>query len=338
VCGADHNVLGGDYDDLCYIFLFRMITNVVICVPAFNEQGCLWRLHRELVEVLVAYRRIRDISIKLVFVDDGSSDLTWHQIDHLARQFDYISGVRLSRNFGHQIALLAGFEQAVASADCIITMDADLQHPPSTIPSMLDLYIDQNIDVVIAKRESRRGESIVKKVLSSFYYKLLYALGSSLQGEASDFRLISKRAATALISYQDQAFFPRGLVPLIGFRQEVITYNVAARTHGVSKYSAKRMLGLALDGIGATSIRPLRLALVAALLVLLGCVIMIGYTLWVVVGGKAVPGWASIVIPIYALFGVQFLILAIFGEYLGRTYNQALGRPRYIISDRVGDG
>lgn len=309
------------------------ISCVAIVIPCFNEEAGLAMLIAQLDSNLSLIQS--RFVYTYVLVDDGSCDMTWDQIKALALQSDHISGLRLSRNFGHQKALLAGIEFALEFSDYILSMDADLQHPPQTAVAMLNLAVDEHYDVVSGQRDLQSNHGLFKDISSKAYYRIMRLMGTAVVPQVSDFRVMSKRAAEALISHGDAAFFHRGLVSRIGFNQTFVAYHAAERFAGSSKYSIKKMLRLASEGISTSSIAPLRLAFVLSVALLLACLLMIIYIFIIWIGGHALPGWASTTIPIYALFGMNFLILGVLGEYIGKAYIQTLGRPRYILRDQL---
>jgi glycosyltransferase involved in cell wall biosynthesis len=306
---------------------------IAIVVPCYNEEGSIDALLEETIRCLKSDASLS--SCDIVLIDDGSKDGTWNAIKSASKRYNQVSALRFSRNFGHQKALLAGLEFSVQFADYIVTMDGDLQHPPAVAKQMLEMGIRDNLDIISAQRSSVAEGSWFKDLSSRAFYQVLNAIGVEITPNASDFRLLSKKAATAMIDHGDVAFFPRGIVSLIGFEQAIIPYQVGKRYAGTSKYTLFKMLKLASEGISALSVAPLRAAFGISVCLLALCMGMAIYIVAVWLQGSAVPGWASIALPLYALFGINFLILGLLGEYIGKAYIQTLGRPRYIVRDSI---
>lgn len=309
------------------------LTRIAIVIPCYNEEGSIGALLEALNRCFTSDAALPTCDI--VLIDDGSKDGTWKEIKSAAERSNKVSALRFSRNFGHQKALLAGLEFCVQFADYIVTMDGDLQHPPSIARQMLEMGIRDNLDIISAQRSSVAEGSWFKDLSSRTFYQVLSAVGVEITPNASDFRLLSKKAATAMIDHGDVAFFPRGIVSLIGFEQAIIPYQVGKRYAGKSKYTLLKMLKLASEGISAMSVAPLRAAFGISVCLLALCMGMAIYIIVVWLQGYAVPGWASIALPLYTLFGINFLILGLLGEYIGKAYIQTLGRPRYIVRDSI---
>ncbi|WP_320666626.1 glycosyltransferase family 2 protein [Prochlorococcus sp. MIT 1307] len=314
----------------------NMLT-VTIILPCHNEQGSIPQIIRELDKNLEGLTST--VNILYLFVDDGSQDRTWCNIKSSSDFSKKVHGLKLSNNFGHQIALLAGIEHAIPFSDYILTMDADLQHPPEIVRLMIEKVIEHPRSIINAQQyaESSGNVGWFKRISSVTFYKLLNTFGVKIQSRVGDFRLMSSKAASALISHNDFEFFARGLVANLGFNQETIKYRVGRRIAGTSKYSLRRMFRLALQGITSTSIIPLRITFLLSIFLLMVCFFMIINILSTWLNGQAIPGWTTIVVSIYLLFGINFLILGILGEYLGKTYRQVLGRPRYIVEKSTLD-
>lgn len=306
-----------------------------LVVPCYNEARALPECVRQLRELLRELRAGGKISYdsNLWLVDDGSSDGTWHIIESCAREFSDVTGVKLSRNRGHQNALLAGLLSA--DGDVVISLDADLQDDIAVIEQMLDAHRAGN-EVVFGVRRSRTQDPPFKRWSARRYYALLRLLGVEVIPDHAEFRLLGRAALTALAQYPESNLFLRGLVPQLGFRSTQVYYDRRLRIGGTSKYPLTRMLGLGIDGVTSFSAVPLRM--IAALGALLFLVSM-GVSLWVV-GVKlftdhALPGWASTTLPIYALGGVQLLSLGLVGEYVAKIYMEVKRRPRYVIETIV---
>ena len=307
------------------------MTVLSIVVPCFNEQEALPETSRQLLSLrsrLVADGKITEDS-RIVLVDDGSRDRTWAMIEEYAASGLPVVGVRLSRNRGHQNALLAGL--FVARGDAIVSVDADLQDDINAIEVMVDHY-RRGCDVVYGVRSSRQTDTAFKRLTARGFYWLMERLGAQTVRDHADYRLMSRRAVEALREYGETNLYLRGIIPLLGFRSATVEYARQARIAGESKYPLRRMLSLALNAVTSFSIVPLRLISAIGFLVFLASLIVLGWTLWVAIfTSRAVPGWASITLPIYFLGGIQLLSLGVIGEYLGKLYVEAKRRPRYFI-------
>jgi len=306
---------------------------LTIVVPCYNEEAILRNSAEKLSVVLTDLRERQLIaeSSQILFVDDGSKDSTWNIIHELACGHACFNGLKLSRNFGHQPALLAGLMSV--TTDITISLDADLQDDISVIKDMVEAYYD-GCDIVYGVRKSRGVDTVGKRVTAQLYYKLLRHMGVDILEDHADFRLMSYRSLRALESFHEVNLFLRGIVPLLGFRSRIVTYERKERLAGETKYSLPKMLGLALNGIVAFSSVPLRLIAWMGAFVSMAAVL---FTIWAIAikifGVGTVPGWASTVVPIYFLGGVQLLSLGIIGAYLSRMYDETKARPRYIIAD-----
>jgi polyisoprenyl-phosphate glycosyltransferase len=272
----------------------------------------------------------------VLFVDDGSSDGTWPLITELCARSPRFRGLRLSRNFGHQYALLAGLFAVRAHVDLAITLDADLQHDEQAIPRFVERFAAGD-DLVLGVRRSRATDGLLKRVTAAAYYALMRLLGAGLVPNHADFRLLSRRALDALSIHPEANLFLRGLLPGLGFRTSQLPFDVRERAAGRSKYSGGRMVALALSGITSFSIVPIRLVSYLGLAILAFSLAMIAYALAVrLVLHNALPGWASTVVPIYLLGGIQLFCLGLIGEYVGRIYMEVKRRPRFIVEEALG--
>jgi glycosyltransferase involved in cell wall biosynthesis len=308
-----------------------------VVIPCYNEEAVLASCAGQVLQLLGdlgAKGRISPDS-NLWLVDDGSRDGTWQLIESLSAQHGNVIGVKLSRNRGHQNALLAGLMSA--DGDAVISLDADLQDDIGVIEEMIDAHLAGN-EVVFGVRRSRRQDTFFKRWSARRYYALLKVLGVEVVPDHAEFRLLGRPALQALAEYPESNLFLRGLVPQLGFRTAQVFYDRQLRAAGETTYSLGRMLGLGIDGITSFSAVPLRMiAAIGALLFL----VTMGISLWVV-GVKlftdhAVPGWASTTLPIYALGGVQLLSLGLVGEYVAKIYVEVKRRPRYIIERVTGN-
>ena len=303
-----------------------------IVIPVFNEEKVLPQLFRELDRVLADELRPHG-PVEILLVNDGSKDRSWELIAaHCERDPRYV-GVNLSRNFGHQLALGAGLE--TARGDAVVSMDADLQDPPAVIVQLLKAH-HEGYDVVYATRQDRGDEPWTKRVTAGLFYFLIEKIsGVAIPRNTGDFRLLSRRALTELGKLRESHRFLRGLVPWIGFPQTQVFYDRADRAAGTTHYPFHKMLRLAFDGIASMSKAPLRLAYVLSLL-LFG--VFVGYIIYVlfnhfVRGSVLVPGWTSIMCAITIFGTIQLLLFGVFGEYLGRVYEQVKQRPLYIVQE-----
>ncbi|HZT03144.1 MAG TPA: glycosyltransferase family 2 protein [Steroidobacteraceae bacterium] len=304
---------------------------LTIVVPCFNEEEVLPVTAQRLLDLLERLRRGACISAesRVVFIDDGSRDRTWQLIETLSREDARIGGIKLSRNRGHQNALLAGL--FTVDGDVLISVDADLQDDIEVIADMLAQHA-QGMQVVYGVRDNRASDGVFKRSSAQGFYHLIRALGVESVYNHADFRLLSRRAVDALKDFREVNLFLRGIVPLIGFKSSVVYYTRTERFAGTSKYPLRKMLGLALDAVTSFSVVPLRLITALGFLVFLFSAAMGLWTLWVrLFTDRAVPGWTSTLLPIYVLGGLQILCIGIIGEYLGKVYQEAKRRPRYII-------
>lgn len=301
-------------------------------VPCHNEADNLAELHRRLG---VACAEVVGDDFELVLVDDGSRDATAPVFAELARRDPHFVGVVLSRNYGHQMALTAGL--SVCRGERIFILDADLQDPPELLGEMM-AALDRGADVAYGQRVERHAESWAKRTAAGLFYRILHGLAEvDIPIDAGDFRLISRRVLDALLAMPEQHRFVRGMVSWLGFEQVAVPYARAGRTHGRTKYPLKRMLRLAGDAITGFSVRPLRIANYLGVLMALGALAALGYTLASWMSGSAVPGWTSVMAVVLVLGSFQMLVLAIMCAYLGRLFIEVKRRPLFLI-DRVVRG
>jgi len=304
-----------------------------IVVPCYKEQEVLPETSKRLKEKVLALRAEGKISDKsrIMFVNDGSSDDTWPIISRLHEQEpDIFSGVNLSRNRGHQNALLAGLMTAVNYADMIISMDADLQDDINAVDGMVDAY-HEGFEVVYGVRSKRDTDTFFKRFTAEGFYKVMKALGVDIVFNHADYRLMSRRAVEGLAQFSEVNLFLRGIVPQIGYKWTTVTYERAERFAGESKYPLKKMLAFAADGITSFSVKPIRLVLTAGVIVFLVSLVMLLYALISKLMGGTAAGWTSLMGSIWLIGGIQLLSLGIVGEYIGKIYNETKRRPRFII-------
>jgi glycosyltransferase involved in cell wall biosynthesis len=309
---------------------------LAIVVPCFNEQEVLPETCSRLGALLKRLEQAGKASAesRMVLVDDGSHDDTWSTIGSLVQQGKPVIGIRLSRNRGHQNALLAGL--LLAEGDAVVSIDADLQDDVDAIETMVDRYL-QGFEIVYGVRKRRESDSHFKRFTAEAFYRLLAAMGAQTIYNHADYRLMSRRAVDALRKFREVNLYLRGIVPLIGFRTTVVEYARSARFAGESKYPLRRMIALAFDAITSFSVVPLRVISFLGFAVFAGAMIVTGWALWVaLIEGRAIPGWTSIVLPMYFLGGVQLLALGVIGEYLGKLYVEAKDRPRFFVDQVIG--
>lgn len=308
------------------------MTCLYFVIPCYNEQAVLPETAATLtrkLQTLIAAKKVSADS-RILFVDDGSTDDTWKMLCDLYQTEPTVLGLKLSCNRGHQNALLAGLLTAAEKADAVVSMDADLQDDVNAVDAMLARY-EAGCDVVYGVRSSRKKDSFFKRVTAEGYYRILRGMGAKIVFNHADFRLTSRRALQALAEYKEVNLFLRGTIPLLGFRSDVVAYERQERAAGESKYSLRKMLSLAWEGITSFSIRPIRfvsLLGVTALVVSLG---MIVYFLIRHFSGETVSGWSSLAVSLWALGGLQLLGMGIVGEYVGKIYLESKHRPRYTI-------
>lgn len=307
-----------------------------IVVPCFNEEAVLRDTCARLSALrdqLIAKGKISATS-EILFVDDGSCDATWTIIDRWVRDGAPVVGVKLSRNCGHQNALLAGLSSA--SGDAVITIDADLQDDEAAIERMIDAFHEGN-EVVYGVRAKRDVDTWFKRTTARTFYRAMKALGVQTVADHADYRLLSQRAVKYLGQFKEVNLFLRGVVPLLGLRSSVVYYDRHARLAGESKYPLRKMLEFALNGITSFSIAPLRAITFLGFSVSLVCVF---FSIWALLVkftyGNAVPGWASTILPIYFLGGVQLFCAGVLGEYVGKIYMEIKQRPRFLIESVAG--
>lgn len=312
------------------------LSKISIVVPCYNEEEALHYSAHSLLEILGEFISEKIVSEDsfIVFVDDGSKDRTWSVIEILSESNSLIKGLKLSRNRGHQNALLAGLNWAHQFSDACISIDADLQDDISVMRDFLKKFQEGN-DVVYGVRNDREVDSAFKKITARGFYKLMLCLGVEIIDNHADYRLMSKRAIENLFKFNEVNLFLRGIVPLIGYKSEKVYYRRLERVAGVSKYPLFKMLSFALNGITSFSVKPLRIATFLGLIISFSSFATLIFIVISKYLGNVVPGWTSIVLPLFFLGGVQILFLGIIGEYVGKMYLEVKGRPRFIIDKIV---
>lgn len=309
-----------------------------IVVPVLNE-GISLSLVASGIEHLINVDNFLNQTISecnILFIDDGSTDNSWDVIKELkSNNFKIkVRGIKLSRNFGHQNALVAGLSYASEISDANICIDADLQHDINLIPKFIEEFKNGN-EIVLGIKKTRGDEAFLKQIFSVGYYRLLKLMGVNIYFNHADFRLLSTRVTLELLKFKEKNLFIRGLIPTMGFKTTILQYDVKDRLHGESKYSAYKMISLALKGITAFSVRPLRFITLIGLLCFIFSMIMSAYVIYSFINYSIVPGWASTLLPIYFLGGLQILSIGIMGEYIGRIYIEVKSRPLYIIEEKL---
>lgn len=301
-----------------------------IVTPCYNEQDVLpetYSIFTDKLETLIRKKKINEDS-RVLFVNDGSEDETWNIIKDLSKKYRLVEGISLSRNRGHQNALLAGLLEAKDRCDITVTMDVDGQHDINAVDEMLAKYLE-GYEIVYGIRNQRSGDSFLKKLFSEGYYRIINMLGGEIIVNHADFRLVSSRVLNEFKDFQEVNIFLRGLFPLVGFKHCTVHYDQFDRVAGSSHYTLKKMLTLAIDGITSLSIKPVRLIFVFGIMVS-----MISFIFLIVnlISYNAIWAAASL---LSVLFGLLFISVGIVGEYVGKTYMETKHRPRYIISERT---
>lgn len=300
-----------------------------VIIPCLNEEGSVRKLHQALLSVLAG----AGISYEIIFVDDGSVDNSPFIIRELAERDIHTGAILLTRNFGHQNALLAGMQEA--RGDLILTMDADLQHPPELIPAMLE-KLGEGFEVVAARRVNDRKRKGFKSVSSRGFYRLVNLLSDvHIPSGVADFRLMTRWALDDFLRFGERGRFSRGLVSWMGYPQGLVDFEAPARSSGKSKYSRRRMFAFAFDGISSFSSKPLRMAFSFGLFLSLAGLLYALYAIIMFFRGATVSGWTSLLVSVLIIGGVQLISLGIIGEYLGRIFNEAKQRPHFFIRERI---
>ncbi|WP_297950364.1 glycosyltransferase family 2 protein [uncultured Campylobacter sp.] len=314
----------------------REVPKLAVIVPCYNEEQVLYETTKRLsavLEDLISKNKIKKDSF-ILYIDDGSGDNTWSIIKSLATQNLLVGGVKLSKNKGHQNALLAGMEHVEGKCDCLISIDADLQDDIVVIRDMIEKYLDGN-EIVYGVRSNRDSDSFFKKITAEYFYKIMGIFGVELVYNHADYRLISSNVNTCFLKFQETNLFIRGIIPSMGFKTDKVYYIRLDRFAGESKYPLRKMLAFAWDGITSFSVVPLRFITLIGFIIFLGSLVMGGGVVYSAIIGKTIQGWASTVLPIYFIGGIQLMSLGIIGEYIGKIYKETKRRPRYFIEDIV---
>lgn len=318
-----------------------MANRLMVVIPCYNEEEVLPETSKRLVEKM---RSLMDKGLitedsKVLLVNDGSKDRTWEMITELHKENPLFEGLKLSRNRGHQNALLAGLMTARNRCDISISMDADLQDDMDAMDRFIEKY-NEGCEIVYGVRNKRETDTWFKRETALFFYRLMKGLGVDITYNHADYRLMSNRALNALAEYREVNLFLRGLAPLVGFQSDVVYYDRSERFAGESKYPLKKMLAFAIDGITSFSVKPLRLITSVGFVIFIVSLFMLLYALIAWISGKTVAGWTSMLGSIWLIGGIQLLSLGVIGEYVGKIYNETKRRPRFIIDrylNRNGD-
>lgn len=308
------------------------MTTLYLAVPCYNEQEILPDTTKKLVHKMNSLIEAGKISpdSRIMYIDDGSKDKTWEIIESLHSEYELVTGLKMSRNRGHQNALYGGLMVAKQYADAVISIDADLQDDIDAIDKMLEKY-ENGCDIVYGVRSKRETDTLFKRFTAEAFYKILKFLGAEVVFNHADYRLMSKRALDEFETFTEVNLFLRGMVPMLGFKTDTVEYERRERLAGKSKYPLKKMLSLAWEGVTSLSIKPIRFITVLGAIVFIVSILMLIYSLISHFTGRTTLGWTSLIVSIWALGGLQLLAIGIIGEYLGKIYLEAKRRPRFIV-------
>ncbi len=312
------------------------MSDVYIVVPCYNEEEVLGETSKRLLALFDDMKEKSLISdgSRIIFVDDGSRDKTWEIISSLSQEHTEIGGIKLARNAGHQNALLAGLMTVRSECDCAISIDADLQDDINVIPQMIEKF-ENGCDIVYGVRNRRDTDTFFKRTTAEGFYKIMKLMGANVVFNHADYRLMSRRALEAFSEFSEVNLFLRGLVPMVGYKSDKVYYDRSERFAGESKYPLKKMLSFAFDGITSLSVTPIRLITLCGAVSCVAAVIMLIYSIVQKIMGHTVAGWASLMVSIWFLGGVQLMAMGLIGEYIGKIYKEVKRRPRYIIEKYV---
>lgn len=308
---------------------------LAIISPCYNEEEALPRTNERLLDLLERMVQRGEVSgdSRVVYVDDGSRDGTWQLIDRYVAQCHRVCGVKLAGNSGHQNALMAGMQAVVDWADAQVTIDADLQDDIEVIPEMVKDYVEQGCDIVYGVRRERTTDTWFKRTTALGFYKLMHHLGVKSVYNHADFRLMSRRALDMLAGYHERNLYLRGLVPMVGLKSTTVDDVISEREAGQSKYTLKKMLNLAIDGITSFSVKPIYIILYMGILFMVVTLMIALYVVRALILGTAVSGWASLILSIWFVGGFILIALGIVGLYIGKIYTEVKGRPLYNIQE-----
>lgn len=309
-----------------------------VVIPCYNEEEVLYetsdRLHKKM-EQLIKNEKIAAES-KVIFVNDGSKDRTWQVIEELHEKNPLFGGINLSRNRGHQNALLAGLMTVKEHADMVISMDADLQDDINAMDEMVDKYLN-GIDIVYGVRSNRAKDTFFKKFTAEGFYKIMRFLGADTVFNHADYRLMSKRAIEGLAQFEEVNLFLRGVIPLVGYPSDFVYYERGERFAGESKYPFRKMLAFAIEGITSLSVKPIRLITFLGFFIFLMSIVMLVYSFVRHFMGATIVGWTTLMVSVWAIGGLILLSLGVVGEYIGKIYLETKGRPRFIVERFLND-
>ena len=307
-------------------------------IPCYNEQEVLpetsSRIRDKLLD-LISKNKI-DSDSRIVFVNDGSKDATWDIITDLHHKDPVFQGINLSRNMGHQNALLAGLMTVKDSCDCAISLDADLQDDIEAIEAMIDKF-NEGVDVVYGVRSKRTTDTFFKRFTAEGFYKVMNSLGANTVYNHADYRLMSRRALLGLAEFGEVNLFLRGIVPMVGYKSDVVYYERAERFAGESKYPLKKMLSFAVEGITSLSTKPIKLITGLGIFIFLVSIAVFIYSLIRYFNNQTVPGWTTTVLSVWFIGGLTMISLGVIGEYIGKIYLETKNRPRFIIESYLSD-
>ena len=308
-------------------------------IPCYNEQEVLPETSARILaklKYMIAQGKIAEDS-RVLFVNDGSKDTTWSLICDLHEKDPHFQGLNLSKNMGHQNALLAGLMTAMKYCDMAVSMDADLQDDIDAIEQMVDKFNNEDCDIVYGVRSKRKTDSFFKRATAEGFYKVMNGLGANTVYNHADYRLMSRRALEALSEFGEVNLFLRGIVPMIGFKSDVVYYERAERFAGESKYPLRKMINFAIEGITSLSTKPIKMITSLGFGIFFVSIIVLIYSLVRYFTGHTIPGWTTTVLSVWAIGGLMMISLGIIGEYVGKIYLETKSRPRFIIENYLGD-
>ena len=315
-----------------------MLDRLYVVIPCYNEEEVLPETSKRLNEKMSSLIKDGKISpdSRVAFVNDGSKDKTWEVITKLHEENKLFSGINLSKNRGHQNALLAGLMTVMDNCDMAISMDADLQDDINAMDEMIDKF-HAGCDVVYGVRSARKKDTFFKRFTAEFFYKIMNKMGAKTVFNHADYRLLSKRALEGLAGFKEVNLFLRGMVPMIGYKSDIVYYERGERFAGESKYPLSKMLAFAVEGVTSLSVKPIRYITGAGFLIFFISIAILIYSIVRFFMGATVQGWTTLMVSIWAIGGIIMISLGIVGEYVGKIYLETKGRPRFIIEQFLDD-
>lgn len=315
-----------------------MNNRLYVVIPCYNEEEVLSETSKRLKEKLAALISVGKIAkdSRICFVNDGSADSTWDIIKRLHDEDNIFSGINLSRNRGHQNALLCGLMTVMDNADMVISMDADLQDDINAMDEMIDKYLT-GVDIVYGVRSKRTTDTFFKRITAEGFYKLMDMMGAKTVFNHADYRLMSKRALEGLAGYREVNLFLRGIVPMVGYKSDIVYYERGERFAGESKYPLSKMLQFAVEGVTSLSVKPIRYITALGFFIFLMSIAILIYSLIRHAIGQTIQGWTTLMVSIWAIGGLILLALGIVGEYVGKIYLETKARPRFIVEQFLDD-